>query len=239
LCAGSRSAGGRISGGRTAGHKVRESGERSMGKSNAEQRNDDGEESVLRTMCSEEPDTPSGESPLRESLQHSVLMEGQRDMNSVETPRPRYNPRSTASTQQCVPSLRYNLRSTRALGDEWPAGSAAAIKASSSPIVQEHVSYKQALRSSYNRGSGRQLSRARATHSYLEKPSPLSCRPQARGFQAGVQAEARCQWAYCKVQSKTCGSRVYLGEGCGLPRDLRSHSDDDSCSDVARACYLK
>jgi hypothetical protein len=38
-----------------------------MGESNAEQRNDDEEDSISRTMCSEEPDTPSGESSLRES----------------------------------------------------------------------------------------------------------------------------------------------------------------------------
>jgi hypothetical protein len=37
----------------------------SMGESNAEQRNDDEEDIIPRTMCSEEPDTSSGESPLR------------------------------------------------------------------------------------------------------------------------------------------------------------------------------
>jgi hypothetical protein len=37
----------------------------SMGESNAEQRNDDEKDSIPRTMCSEEPDTPSGELPLR------------------------------------------------------------------------------------------------------------------------------------------------------------------------------
>jgi transposase InsO family protein len=46
----------------------------SMGESYAEQRNDDEEDNVLRTMCSERPDTPSGESPLRESLQYSRSM---------------------------------------------------------------------------------------------------------------------------------------------------------------------
>jgi hypothetical protein len=40
----------------------------SMGESNAEQRNDDEEDNIPRTMCSEAPNTPSGESPLRESL---------------------------------------------------------------------------------------------------------------------------------------------------------------------------
>jgi hypothetical protein len=67
---------------------------------------------------------------------------------------------------------------------------------------------------------------------------PLPCRPQARRFQVGVLAEARCQWAYNKVQSKTFGSRVYSREGCGLPRDLRSDSEGDSISDAARACCL-
>jgi hypothetical protein len=89
----------------------------SMGKSNAEQRNDDEEDSITRTMCSKESDTPSEESSLRESLQHSGSMEDERDMHSGETPRPRYDLRSTASPKQCVPSPRYNLRSTRALGD--------------------------------------------------------------------------------------------------------------------------
>jgi hypothetical protein len=32
----------------------------SMGENNAEQRNDDEEDIIPRTMCSEEPDTPSG-----------------------------------------------------------------------------------------------------------------------------------------------------------------------------------
>jgi hypothetical protein len=72
----------------------------SMGESNAEQRNDDDEDIILRTMCSEEPDTPSGELPLRESLQHSGSMEDERDMHSGETPRPRYNLRSNASSHQ-------------------------------------------------------------------------------------------------------------------------------------------
>jgi hypothetical protein len=89
----------------------------SMGESNAEQHNDDEEDSIPRTMCSEAPDTPSGESPLRESLQHSGSMVDERDMHSGETSRPRYNLRSTASLQQCVPSPRYNLRSTSAPGD--------------------------------------------------------------------------------------------------------------------------
>ena len=119
----------------------------SMGESNAEQRTDDEEDSIPRTMCSEEPDTPSGESPLRESRQHSGSTEDERDMHSGETPRPRYNLRSTAAPQQCVPSPRYNLRSAGASGDGWTAGSAAAIKSASSPTVQEPVSYKQALRS--------------------------------------------------------------------------------------------
>jgi hypothetical protein len=47
----------------------------SMMESNAEQRNDDEEDSIACTMCSEERDTPSGESPLRESLQHSGSMD--------------------------------------------------------------------------------------------------------------------------------------------------------------------
>jgi hypothetical protein len=119
----------------------------SIGESNAEQRNDDEEDSIPRTICSEEPDTHSGESPLRESLQHSGSMDDERDMHSGETPRPRYNLRSTASPQQCVPSPRYNLRSTSASGDGWTAGNTAAIKSANSLIVQEHVSYKQALRS--------------------------------------------------------------------------------------------
>jgi hypothetical protein len=118
-----------------------------MGESNAEQRNDDEEDIIPHTMCSEEPDTSSGESPLRESLQHSGSIEDERDMHSGETPRPRYNLRSTAAPQQCVPSPRCNLRSTGASGDGWTAGSAAAIKSASSPILQEPVSYKQALRS--------------------------------------------------------------------------------------------
>jgi hypothetical protein len=119
----------------------------SMGESNAEQRNDDEEDNIPRAMCSEEPDTPLGESPLRESLQHSGSMEDERDMHLEETPRPRYNLRSTASPQQCVPSQRYNLRSTGASGDGWTAGSAVAIKLASSPTAQELVSYTQALRS--------------------------------------------------------------------------------------------
>jgi hypothetical protein len=114
---------------------------------NAEQCNNDEEDSIPRTMCSEERETPSGESPLRESLQHSGSMEDERDMHSGETPRPRYNLQSTAAPQQCVPSLRYILRSTGASGDGWTAGSAAATKSASSPTLQEHVSYKQALRS--------------------------------------------------------------------------------------------
>jgi hypothetical protein len=52
----------------------------SMGESNAEQRNDDEKDNTPRTMCSENPDTPSGKSPLRESLQHSGSMEDERDM---------------------------------------------------------------------------------------------------------------------------------------------------------------
>jgi hypothetical protein len=51
----------------------------SMGESIAEQRNDDEDENIPRTMCSEESDTPLGESPLRESLQHSGSMENERD----------------------------------------------------------------------------------------------------------------------------------------------------------------
>jgi hypothetical protein len=58
----------------------------STGEINAEQRNDDEEGSIPRTMCSEEPDTPSGESPLRESLQHAGWMEDERDMHSGESP---------------------------------------------------------------------------------------------------------------------------------------------------------
>jgi hypothetical protein len=69
----------------------------SMGENNTEQRNDDEEDNIPRTMCTEEPDTPSGESPLRESLQHSGSIEDERGMHSGETPRPRYNIRSTAS----------------------------------------------------------------------------------------------------------------------------------------------
>jgi hypothetical protein len=75
----------------------------SMGESNAEQSNDDGEDNIPRTMCSEEPDTPSGESPLQESLQHSGSME---DEGSGETPLPLYNLRSIAAPQQCVPNPR-------------------------------------------------------------------------------------------------------------------------------------
>jgi hypothetical protein len=119
----------------------------SMGESNTEQRNDDEEDNIPRTMCSKEPDTPLGEVPLHESLQHSGSMEDERDMHSGETSRPRYNLRSTAAPQQCAPSPRYNLRSTGASGDRWTAGSAAASKSTSSPTVQEHVSYKKALRS--------------------------------------------------------------------------------------------
>jgi hypothetical protein len=61
----------------------------SMGESNAEQRTGDEEDNIPRTMCSEERDTLSGESPLRESLQHSESMEDVRDMHSGGTPRPR------------------------------------------------------------------------------------------------------------------------------------------------------
>jgi hypothetical protein len=43
----------------------------SMWENNSEKRDDDEEDSIPRTLCSEEPDTPSGESPLRESLQYS------------------------------------------------------------------------------------------------------------------------------------------------------------------------
>jgi hypothetical protein len=71
----------------------------SMGEINAEQRNDDEEDNIPRTMCSEEPDTLLGESPLRESLQRSGSMENERDMHSGETPRPRCNFRCTASPQ--------------------------------------------------------------------------------------------------------------------------------------------
>jgi hypothetical protein len=93
----------------------------SMGESNAEQRNDDEEDSIPHTMCSEEPDTPSRESPLRESLQHSGSMEDDRHVHSGVTPRPRCYLPSTASPQQCVPSPRYRFRSTSALGDGWIA----------------------------------------------------------------------------------------------------------------------
>jgi hypothetical protein len=113
--------------------------------SNAEKRNDDEEDNIPRTMFSEELDTPSGESPLRESLQHSGSMEDERDMHSGETTRPKYDLRSTALPQQCGPSPRYNLRSMRAPGNEWTAGSTAAIKPTGSPTVQDHVSCKQAL----------------------------------------------------------------------------------------------
>jgi hypothetical protein len=53
--------------------------------------------------------------------------------------------------QQCVPSPRYNIRSTSASGDGWTAGSTAAIKSASTPSVQELVSYKQAQRSPQSR----------------------------------------------------------------------------------------
>jgi hypothetical protein len=119
----------------------------SMGGINAEQRQDDEEDIIPRTLCSEASDTPSWESPLRESLQHSGSMEDERDMHSGDTSRPSYNLRSTASPQQCVPSPRYNLRSTSASGDGWTAGSTAATKPARSPTIQEAVSYKQALRS--------------------------------------------------------------------------------------------
>jgi hypothetical protein len=56
-----------------------EAGVLSIGESNAEQRTDDEEDSIPRTVCSKEPDTLSGESPLRESLQHSGSMEVERD----------------------------------------------------------------------------------------------------------------------------------------------------------------
>jgi hypothetical protein len=75
----------------------------SMGESNAEQRHDDEEDSIPRTMCSEERDTLLGESPPRESLQHSGSMEDERDMHSGETPRPRYNHRSSASNSNAYP----------------------------------------------------------------------------------------------------------------------------------------
>jgi hypothetical protein len=114
----------------------------SMGENNMEQRNDDDEDNIPPTMCSDKPDTRSGESP-----QHSGSMEDERDIHSGETPRPKYNLRSTASPQQYVPSPRYNLRSTRAPGDGWTAGNTVAIKPTNNHIVQEHVSYKQALRS--------------------------------------------------------------------------------------------
>jgi hypothetical protein len=113
-----------------------------MGEGRAERRNDNGEDNIPRTLCSKEHDTPLGESPLRESLHHAGSMEDERDMHSGETPRPMYNRRPTASPQQCVPSPRYNLRSTRAPGDGWIAGSTAAIKPTISPIVQKHVSYE-------------------------------------------------------------------------------------------------
>jgi hypothetical protein len=133
-----------------------------MGESNAEQRYDDEEDNIPRTMCCEEPDIPMGESPLRDSLQHSGSMEDVRGMHPGETPRPRYNLQSTASPQQGVPSPRYNLRSTRAPGDGRIAGSTATVKSTNSPTAQEPVSYKQP-------GSGRQLSRAISTHLYLGK----------------------------------------------------------------------
>jgi hypothetical protein len=47
----------------------------SMGETDTEQRNDDAEDNIPRTMCSEGPDAPLEESPLRESLQHSGSME--------------------------------------------------------------------------------------------------------------------------------------------------------------------
>jgi hypothetical protein len=46
----------------------------SMGDNNVEQRNDDEEDNIPRTMCSEDLDTPLGESPLRKSLQHFESM---------------------------------------------------------------------------------------------------------------------------------------------------------------------
>jgi hypothetical protein len=88
----------------------------SMGETNAEKRNDDEEDNIPRNMCSEAPNTPLGELPLRESLQDSGSMEDERDMHSGETSHPRYNLRSTTSQHECVPSPRYNLRSTRAPG---------------------------------------------------------------------------------------------------------------------------
>jgi hypothetical protein len=45
----------------------------SMGDSNAEQRTDDEEDDIPRTICGEKRDTPSGESPLRESLQSATF----------------------------------------------------------------------------------------------------------------------------------------------------------------------
>jgi hypothetical protein len=47
----------------------------SMAESNAEQRNDDEEDNIMRTTCSEEPETPLGESPPRESLKYSGSMD--------------------------------------------------------------------------------------------------------------------------------------------------------------------
>jgi hypothetical protein len=85
-------------------------------------RNDDEEDNIPRTMCSEEPDTPSGESPLRESLQRSGSTEDERNMHSGETPRPRYNLRSASSPQQCDPdqgiiSVQRALREMNGLRD--------------------------------------------------------------------------------------------------------------------------
>jgi hypothetical protein len=109
----------------------------SMRESNVEQRNDDEkEDNIPRTMCSEEPGTPLGESPLRESLQYSWSMEDERDVtHSEETPRPRYNLQSTVSPQQCIPSPKYNILSTRAPGHGWIAGSIVASKSTNIPNI--------------------------------------------------------------------------------------------------------
>jgi hypothetical protein len=55
----------------------------SIWESNAKQRNDVENDNILRIMCSEEPDTLAGESPLGESLQHSGSMENERDIAST------------------------------------------------------------------------------------------------------------------------------------------------------------
>jgi hypothetical protein len=145
----------------------------SMGESNAEQRNDDEGDNIPRTMCSEEPDTPSGESPLREPLQHSGSMEDERDMHSgrihvqciIFDPLPHH---SNMYPVQGIISVQRELHEMDGLREVPQKLSQPAARSFKSMC---HTSKRGGVP---NRGSGRQLSRANTTNLYLEKPGHWS-----------------------------------------------------------------